>query len=174
MISWFKALSVREKGLTVIGILGICFVMGLALTGNLFKTKPRKPRASKSQPSVTSALKNALPLASKPIQPLPRQAVEDLKAILEKPWGRNPFKEIDFGKDANFVAQNADDKGSEQNEFLLTAIMVKGEKKIAIINRSFVQEGDSVHGARLLKIAEGYVILERNGQELSLKMDGSS
>ncbi len=79
--------------------------------------------------------------------------------LLKQPWGRDPFK-----------ADIAAGAGAASGELELTGIFLRAGKRIAIINRKFIKEGEDAFGARIVKIEKDQVTVEKNNETTTLRI----
>ncbi|MBI3312849.1 MAG: hypothetical protein HYZ83_01250, partial [Candidatus Omnitrophica bacterium] len=56
------------------------------------------------------------------------------------------------------------------NAFVLTGIIQRGTKRVAILNRLFVHEGDDIQGIQVVRIDQDKVILKKGEEEAMIKM----
>lgn len=83
-------------------------------------------------------------------------------------YGRNPFSESDYLEQK--MKQAATLSPKESSFLTLTGILKRGDKRVAIINRMFVREGDLIQGAKVLQIEGNQVVLRQDHQEIILRM----
>lgn len=93
----------------------------------------------------------------------PRQNWQDKgkaqAALLKQAWDRDPF-----------VAPEKSALPKEQAPLQLTGVFLRNGKKIAIINRSFVKEGETVQGLLVKKIEDNQVLAVRDDKEFYLRI----
>lgn len=77
-------------------------------------------------------------------------------------WGRDPFSANEEKKSA--------EGGSEQGQLALTGIMIRSDRRVALVNHQFVHEGDTLSGSKVLRIEKDRIVLDRNGEEETLKL----
>ena len=58
--------------------------------------------------------------------------------------------------------------------FTLTGVLVAATRRIAVINGALYQEGDTINGARIVRIQSDSVQLRRGSENLSLQLQGRS
>ena len=86
-------------------------------------------------------------------------------AAQEKPaWGRAPFTQVNLSTEADTV------RSGELTDLSLTGIMLRGNRKVAILDHLFVREGDSIQDAQILRIEKDRVVLKRDSKEITLRM----
>lgn len=81
------------------------------------------------------------------------------KTLLNQPWARDPFS----------PPENKDLQPKDR-ALKLTGLFVRSGKKIAVINSSFVKEGDTLQGITVLKIEDDRVLVNRDGKEYYLRI----
>ena len=101
---------------------------------------------------------------STPSSPVEQVSGDSQNALLKQAWGRDPFSESSAG------LQSSEDKMQNLSGLFLTGIIIRSGKKVAIINRVFVQEGETIQGAQVVLIERTRVFLKRNDQEIILRM----
>ncbi|MCM8776540.1 MAG: hypothetical protein NC930_09385 [Candidatus Omnitrophica bacterium] len=87
---------------------------------------------------------------------------------LHQPWGRDPFSAALIGGMPGIRADGTRTLDIESLD--LTGILVSGKRKVAIINRIFVREGDSVEGMMIEKIEKDRVLLKNGNEEIILRI----
>ncbi len=78
-------------------------------------------------------------------------------------WGKDPFGPVD-----NIVSNYAVQKTFQK--VFLSAIIIRKNKKIAVINNIVFKEGDLKGGILLKKIENSYIIIVVNNKEITLKI----
>ncbi len=97
--------------------------------------------------------------AAEPAKPVDKAAAQI--PLLKQSWGRNPFTPVEFQ-----VKTGAAPGG----ELKLTGILLRGGKSIAIINRQFLKEGDTIQGVSILKIEKDRVQIDKDGEPSYLRI----
>lgn len=82
---------------------------------------------------------------------------EDVKTRREEPLPKEAVLKRESARDAQL--------------FILDGIMEGSGEPLAIINDRILREGDYVSGARIMKINQDAVILERGNKEIRLKLE---
>lgn len=119
----------------------------------------------------TQGLALGLPTASLALPGRQPDATLELKqrsqeALLTQPWGRDPFS----ASDTVVRDEPADLAGSATEDLVLTGVLTREGRKVAIINHFFVREGESLDGSEVVRIEQDRVLVKRNGDEIVLRM----
>lgn len=91
--------------------------------------------------------------------------VEELRRPVKSRWGKDPF--IRFN-DRQALAE----KETYLPKFKVEGIMTDGTKALAIISGGFYRKGDVIGGFVIEDIRADRLILKRNGQSYTLKIQG--
>ena len=62
-------------------------------------------------------------------------------------------------------------KEASASDFTLQGVIYSQNGSRAVISREILEQGDSIRGYTVLKIDEGRVVLEKNGEEFILKLE---
>lgn len=149
------------RPIMILGV-GIVLIGGLAL----FRVSKKRTLPVLAASQASAATGEAEPAYLPPESLFEKQAAQKAKA--KQPWARNPFSETDFLPDARRESDGV--KTDDRTMLALTGIMTRGDKRVAIINHLFVQEGDSIQGAKVLRIEDDRVLLKRDNQEINLRI----
>ena len=141
--SWPGARSDRRVGLFLLGLA----IGGAALGG--WALWRQRPGAAEPAPPVTLA---AVPPPKPASSPDPRPAAVDRLVVAPKPAA---------------VAPSA--KPAAPPAFVLQAISERDGHPVAVVNERLLREGDSIDGARIVRIARDEVELELGGRRLTLR-----
>jgi len=90
-------------------------------------------------------------------------------ALMDQPWGRDPFFGIIIGE-----REEKPDASSGQQDLVLQAVSLKGKKAMAIINQTVVREGDEVFGMRVHQIQRDRVVFSGGEREMTLRFGGTT
>jgi len=148
--AWPGAQSDRRLGLFLLGLA----IGGAALGGvALWRQRPGAP-----QPAPPVTLAAVPPKAALPPETLPSPLRETRPPAAERL--------VVAAKPAP-VAPSA--KPSAEPPFVLQAISERDGHPVAIVNDRLLREGDSIDGARIVRIAKDEVELELGGRRLTLR-----
>ncbi len=86
------------------------------------------------------------------------------KTLLQASWGRDPFSQPSTEKLGPVEEQ------SLAQDFVLTGVLRRGGRKVAIINHMFVAEGETFQGVRVERIENDRVVLKKDQKEFTLLM----
>lgn len=144
-------------------VFGLIFVLSLVWGAwnyrHLFTSKTTSaPDASQSAASTTAVTTPAVETERRP-------------ATAEKtptPWGTDPFNRP--WRLTRTVVSNTPGVAVNKGALKLSAIVVRPDKRYAIINGAIVREGDSVAGRRVTRIESSKVLLDDQGVEVTLTL----
>ena len=87
------------------------------------------------------------------------------EALLAQPWGRDPFSASDTAAPPEIPSEQ-----TKEGDYVLSGILAREGRKVAIINHYFVREGESLDGGEVVRIERDRVLVKRNGEETILRM----
>lgn len=158
-----ERLSLKEKVLSAIALLMVVFGI---VTWAKKSFKGIKPAKLPAIPVASFLQENPLTAMLMPAPP-PKEKIQAQRSRLKQPWGRDPFSKFDIGNEP--LASEVMDL----NSFVLTGIIQRGTKRVAIVNRLFVHEGDDIRGIQVVRIDQDKVVLKKNEQEAVIRMGAS-
>jgi hypothetical protein len=146
--------SGRTAGMAGLVVLGIALI---ALTAGVVW---RLGRSSGAQSEATVPRPAVLPSdrSTRPLAPIPAPLESSLAEITAA--GGPPAPTPSPVRSAPAVPV----KAPQERRFLLTAISQQDGQPVAVLNDRLVREGDSFDGVRVLRIGEGEVEIEVDGQ----------
>ena len=77
-------------------------------------------------------------------------------------------------RDPTRPANYAADGVSVVNGYMLNSVMISAKRKLALVNDTFVKQGDSIDGAKVIKIQSNSVILSKREHQFEVKMLGAN
>ena len=81
-------------------------------------------------------------------------------AVLKQEWGRDPF----------LFAEKKDTLITLKSSVQLMGILTRGDKKIAIVNKTFVRTGETILGYVITAIENDRIVLNKDGEETVLRI----
>ena len=89
--------------------------------------------------------------------------------VIQRGWGRDPFVPIDF-RQAAVTAKEKLAPAPKSESYWLTGVFYRRGRNLAIINRILVREGEEIFGMKVIKILPDRVLIEKEGEEIILRM----
>jgi hypothetical protein len=169
----YREITADRRKLTVIVVL---LVIGLFLWGRLLLDQG--PDQAEAQPSqaVESAMDDLQDLKLQ--QAPPEAGRPTVKLTIPKRLPRDPFAGQFLKAEQNFQEKQAKspeksadtpDKAPDPSGLALQSVM-QGARPRAMINGTIIAEGESIQGFTLRRVANRYVVLEKNGQQVRLAL----
>jgi len=91
--------------------------------------------------------------------------MEDIDPV-HNTWGRDPFIPI--------LGEQIIPRRTRDNNLSLSAISWKGGEAVVLINDFILREGESADGAEVVEIHPSSVILNQDGERITLRLKGDS
>ena len=128
----------------------------------------KKPSAVEPNEPVVIESNYVPPAQTKPKD---NQAIQYAQEVLLKqPWGRNSFARASEEEIEEFQRNFQTSTFESHRDLILKGIMIRKERRVALINGQFLREGAEIDGAMVKNIWETEVILEKNQEEIILKV----
>lgn len=156
----------EKKRLLIMGAIG-----GVMITAVLIPRLSTMMKARQSQKNIEVVLPEIESLV-KQKAPSPRflEKQQAQQALLKQDWGRNPFAKTDVKPE---IVENVKVQPVKEAQFALEGIILRGSGKVALINGDFLREGETIQDALVKLIEQKRVVLEKNGKEIVLELEGS-
>jgi hypothetical protein len=157
-----RSVSSREKAFALLFLLALAW--GAWNYRPWFLGKPQAETLQGSAPESALALSNP----QEPPVPLAAASGDTSRALLPD-WGDDPFNRPWRGAGSAPSSVTASSKVRKQ-ALWLTAIVVRPDRRYAVINGKIVKEGQEVAGRQVTRIEASRVLVDDNGVEVTLTL----
>lgn len=99
----------------------------------------------------------------------------DMKQMPSKTsWGRDPFTaaELDLVTVDTVIDSPVEPEEIEiiETKYMLSGILTRGERQVAIMNGQLVREGDELEGGTIVRIEQDQVVVSQHNKERIVRM----
>ena len=101
-------------------------------------------------------------------------AVSEGDAMAAEPINKNPFTRPGYTADRPLPTNEALQEREDLEPLELKATLIAGRNRLANLSGEILAPGDEFRGYRLLRIAEGEVVLIREGESVTLTVHDES
>ncbi len=103
-------------------------------------------------------------VAAAPSVPKARATTPDVSSVMNKPWATDPFYQ-------RRKRQSRTQQRALANTYKLKAIIYNETSPSAFLNGRVVRKGDTINGAKVIRISKRAVTVEENGREITITVD---
>ncbi len=159
-------MPLTKKEYVQIAVIAIFLIFGIFRLATL---KNRNKNAESTSPiqNIAAAVNILSTNANPPADTAPDRASQLSHA--KQRWGRDPF----FGLPIEDNAFQDSSSNPPSDNLVLSGISLKGNRAMAIVNRTVVREGDDVFGMKVLAIERDRVVFAKNNNEVILRIGTS-
>ena len=145
-----------------IAVIVVFIIFGIIRLATL-KNRNKNEQSTLPIQNIIAAVNSISTKADQPVPPLDRTS--QLTQAKQR-WGRDPFFGLPI--EDNGFRESTTDQSSD--ELVLSGISLKGNRAMAIVNRTIVREGDEVFGMKVLAIERDRVVFAKNSHEIILHL----